>query len=46
MVAILNSLYAHNLHIFHPILMVLVSKFMAHRALSDKTYFIIRAAFK
>ena len=38
MLAILNSLNAHNLSIFQPILMVLVSKFMVHRALSDKTY--------
>ena len=38
MLAILNSLNAHNLPIFEPILMVLVSKFMVHRVLSDKTY--------
>ena len=38
MAAILNSLNAHNLPIFQPILMILVSKFMVHRALSDKTY--------
>ena len=38
MSAILNSLNAHNLPIFRPILMILVSKFMVHRALSDKTY--------
>ena len=38
MSAILNSLNAHNLHIFHPVLVVLVSKFMVHRALSDETY--------
>ena len=38
MLAILNSLNVHNLPIFQPILMVLVSKFMVHRALSDKTY--------
>ena len=38
MFAILNSLNAHNLPIFQPILMILVSKFMVHRALSDKTY--------
>ena len=36
--AILNSLNFHNFPIFPPILMVLVSKFMVHRALSDKTY--------
>ena len=38
MSAILNSLNAHNLPIFQPILMKLVSKFMVHRVLSDKTY--------
>ena len=38
MLAILNSLNAHNFHIFQPILMILVSKFMFHRTLSDKTY--------
>ena len=38
MLAISNSLNAHNLPIFQPILMILVSKFMVHRALSDKTY--------
>ena len=32
------ELNAHNLSIFQPILMILVSKFMVHRALSDKTY--------
>ena len=38
MLAILNSLNAHSLPIFHPILMILVSKCMVHRAISDKTY--------
>ena len=38
MSAILHSLNVHNLHIFHPILRKLVSKFMVHKALSDKTY--------
>ena len=38
MLAILNPLNAHNLSIFQPILMILVSKFMVHRALSDQTY--------
>ena len=38
MLAILNSLNAHNLPIYQPILMILVSKFMVHRALSDKIY--------
>ena len=38
MLAILNSLNAHNLPIFQPILKILVSKSMVHRALSDKTY--------
>ena len=39
MLAILNSLIAHNLPIFQPFLMILVSKFMVRRTLSDKTYF-------
>ena len=38
MLAILNSLNAHNLPIFQPILMILASKLIIHRALSDKTY--------
>ena len=38
MLAILNSLNAHNFPIFQPILMILVSKSMVHRVLSDKTY--------
>ena len=38
MLARLNSLNAHNLPILQPILMKLLSKFMVHRALSDKTY--------
>ena len=38
MSAILNSLNANNLPIFQPILIILVSKFMVYRALSDKTY--------
>ena len=38
MSAILNSLNAHNFHIFQPIMMILVSNFMVYRALSDKTY--------
>ena len=38
MLAILNFLNAHNLPIFQPILMILVSKFMVHRALSDEAY--------
>ena len=38
MLAILNSLNARNFPIFQPILIILVSKFMVHRALSDKTY--------
>ena len=37
MLAILNYLNSHNLPIFQPILMILVSKFMVYRALSDKT---------
>ena len=42
MLAILNFLNAHNLPIFQPILMILVSKFMVHRVLSDKTYLSLR----
>ena len=38
MSAILNSLNAHNLPILKPILIILVSKCMVHRVLSDKTY--------
>ena len=38
MSAILNSLNAHFLLIFQPILMIPVSKFMVYRALSDKPY--------
>ena len=38
MLAILNSLNAHNLPIFQRILMILVSKLMVYRALSNKTY--------
>ena len=41
MLAILNYLNAHNLPIFQPILMILGSKFMVHRALSDKTYLLL-----
>ena len=38
MLAILSSLNAHSFPIFQPILMILISKFMVHRALSEKTY--------
>ena len=38
MLAILNSLNVHNFSIFEPILKILVSKFMVHKVLSDKTY--------
>ena len=38
MLAKMNFLNAHNLPIFQPILMILVSKFIVPRALSDKTY--------
>ena len=41
MSAILNSLNTHNFLIFQPILMILVSKFMVYRALSDKTYLLL-----
>ena len=36
MLAILNSLNAHKFPIFQPIMMILVSKFMVQRPLSDK----------
>ena len=42
MLAIMNSLNAHNFPIFQPILMILVSKSMVHSAFSDKTYLILR----
>ena len=38
MLAILKSLNAHNFPIFEPMVMILVSKFMVRRVLSDKTY--------
>ena len=38
MLAILSTLNAPSFPIFQPILMILVSKFMVYRALSDKTY--------
>ena len=38
MLVILNSLNANNFVIYKPTLMILASKFMVHRALSDKTY--------
>ena len=38
MLVVLNSLNAHNFPIFQLILMILVSKFMIHRALSDEIY--------
>ena len=38
MLAILNFLNDHNLPIFQLIAMILVSKIMVYRALSDKTY--------
>ena len=41
MLAILNSLNAHNLPIFQPIMMILVSKFMIHRVLSDNKYLLL-----
>ena len=47
MLAILNSLNAHNLPVSQPILMTLVSKFMVYRALSKKhTYHRIAVPFK
>ena len=41
MLAILSSLNAHSFPIFQPILMILVSKFMVHRALSDEIYLLL-----
>ena len=41
MLAILSSLNAHSFPIFQPILMILVSKSMVCRALSDKTYLLL-----
>ena len=41
MLAILNSLNVHNLLILQLILMILVSKLMVYRALSDKTYLLL-----
>ena len=38
MSVVLNSLNAHILPIFQPILLLLVSNFMVYRALSDKIY--------
>ena len=38
MLAKLNSLNAHNLLIFQPLLVILVSKLMFYKALSDETY--------
>ena len=38
MLAILKFLNAHNLPIFQTIFMILVSKFVVHRPLSDKKY--------
>ena len=38
MLAVLNSLNDHNFPIIQPVLMIPVSKFMVHKALSDKTY--------
>ena len=42
MLAILNFLNAHNMPIFQPMLRILVSKFMVHRALSVRTYLSLR----
>ena len=41
MLAILNSLNAHIFLIFSTNLMILVSKFMIHRALSDKIHLLL-----
>ena len=39
--AILNSLNANYLLIFQPILMILVSKIIVNRALSNKAYLLL-----
>ena len=44
MLAILNSLSAHNFPIFQPKLMILVSKFMVHRAFFLIKHIIFRVA--
>ena len=41
MLNILNSLNTNNFPIFQPILILLVSKFMVYRALSDKAYLLL-----
>ena len=41
MLAILSYLNAHSFPILQPILMILVSNLMVHRALSDKTYLLL-----
>ena len=41
MLAILNSLNAHNFLIFQSILKILISKFMVHRSLSDNAYLLL-----
>ena len=41
MLAISYTLNANSFPIFQPILMILVSKFMVYRALSDKTYLLL-----
>ena len=41
MLAILNSLNAHNIPICQPILIILISEFMVYRALSDKAYLLL-----
>ena len=46
MIVILNSLNAHIFVIFQPIFMLLVSKFIVHRALSDKTTSRVAVSFK
>ena len=41
MLAVVNSVNAHNFPIFQPIVMILVSKCMINRALFDKTYLLL-----
>ena len=45
MLVTLNSFNAHFFPIFQPILMILVSKFMVHRDLSNKTYLLLGLIF-
>ena len=41
MLAILNSLNAHYIPIFQPILIILLSTFLVHRAITNKIYLLL-----